>query len=59
MISVGHTWHRFKDRFAGHPGAEHQNSYWVFGNKPHPPREVEAFGFRLPFYFLDLFNYLI
>ena len=25
--------------------------FWVFGNKPHPPREVDAFGIRLPFYF--------
>lgn len=42
MVSVEHTWHRLKAGLLGCPGAEHQNSYWASGNKPHPPREVEA-----------------
>jgi hypothetical protein len=48
---MGYTWHRLKAGLLRHSGAEHQNSYWVPGNKPHPPREVDASGFHLPFYF--------
>lgn len=52
MISVEHTWHRLRRRFAEAPGAEHQNSkLGVFGNKPHPPREVEASAFASRFIF--------
>src|SRR5579875_175988 len=42
VVSVSYTWHRLKAGLLGCPGAEHQNSYWVSGNKPHPPREVGA-----------------
>ena len=51
MITVAHTWHRLNAGLPVHPGAEHQNSYWMSGNKPHPPREVGAFGACLPFLF--------
>jgi hypothetical protein len=46
-----HTWHRRKPVCRRAQVRELQNSRRVPGNKPHPPREVGAFGSYLPFLF--------
>ncbi len=48
VIRITHTWHRLNAGLPWHSGAEYQNSCWVSGNKPHPPREVGAFGLLPP-----------
>jgi len=49
---MAYTWHRLNAGLSRHPEPGTPKSRWVSGNKPHPPREVGAYGSYLPFYFL-------
>jgi hypothetical protein len=51
VIRMDDTWHRLNAGLSERSGTGTPKSRWVTGNKPHPPREVGAYGSYLPFLF--------